>query len=117
MSRVKRGVVARERHKKIIASSKGYYGARSRVYRVAKQAVIKAEQYNYRDRRQKKRQARCLWITRLNASVRFYGITYSVFISLLTKSGVILDRKILSLIALYEPASFAVILNNIKNYL
>lgn len=113
MSRVKRGVVARKRHKKILTLAKGYYGLRSRVFRVAKQAVIKARQYSYRDRRQKKRQSRCLWITRLNISVRFYGLSYSSFYNLLNKSGIILDRKILSIFSMYNPKMFSVIVNKL----
>ena len=86
MARVKRGVTARARHKKILKLAKGYYGARSRVYRVAKQAVIKAGQYAYRDRKQKKRQFRALWIVRINAAARMYGISYSRMINGLNKS-------------------------------
>ena len=86
MSRVKRGVTARARHKKVLDKAKGYYGARSRVYRVAKQAVIKAAQYAYRDRRQKKREFRALWIIRINAAAREFGLSYSAFINGLKKS-------------------------------
>jgi len=93
MTRVKRGVVARRRHKKILKQAKGYYGARSRVFRVAKQAVIKAGQYAYRDRRQRKRQFRALWIARINAASRANGLSYSRFIAGLKKSGIEIDRR------------------------
>lgn len=93
MARVKRGVIARARHKKILKQAKGYYGARSRVYRVAFQAVIKAGQYAYRDRRQRKRQFRQLWIARINAAARQNGISYSKFINGLKKASVEIDRK------------------------
>mgnify|MGYP000138173853 CR=1 FL=1 len=93
MARVKRGVVARRRHKKILKQAKGYYGARSRVFRVAKQAVIKAGQYAYRDRRQRKRQFRSLWITRINAASRANGMPYSRFINGLKKAEIVLDRR------------------------
>jgi len=93
MARVKRGVTARARHKKILKLAKGYYGARSRVYRVAKQAVIKAGQYAYRDRKQKKRQFRALWIVRINAAARMYGISYSRLINGLNKANVGIDRN------------------------
>ena len=96
MSRVKRGVVARAKHKKVLKKAKGYYGARSRVYRVAKQAVIKAGQYAYRDRRQKKRQFRALWIIRINAAARECGISYSRLINGLNKAEIDVDRKILA---------------------
>lgn len=94
MARVKRGVIARARHKKILKQAKGYYGARSRVYRVAFRAVIKAGQYAYRDRRQRKRQFRQLWIARINAAARQNGISYSKFINGLKKASVEIDRKI-----------------------
>ncbi len=103
MARVKRGVIARARHKKILKQAKGYYGARSRVYRVAFQAVIKAGQYAYRDRRQRKRQFRQLWIARINAAARQNGISYSKFINGLKKASVEIDRKILA----YARAAFA----------
>ena len=102
MARVKRGVIARARHKKILKQAKGYYGARSRVYRVAFQAVIKAGQYAYRDRRQRKRQFRQLWIARINAAARQNGISYSKFINGLKKASVEIDRKILALISRYS---------------
>ena len=94
MARVKRGVIARKRHKKILKLAKGYYGARSRVFRVAKQAVIKAGQYAYRDRRQKKRQFRALWIARINAGARVNGLSYSRFIAGLKKASIEIDRKV-----------------------
>ena len=101
MARVKRGVVARARHKKVLKQAKGYYGARSRVYRVAFQAVTKAGQYAYRDRRAKKRTFRRLWIARINAAARQNGLTYSRFINGLKKTSVEIDRKILADIAVY----------------
>ena len=106
MARVKRGVTARARHKKVLKQAKGYYGARSRVYRVAKQAVIKAAQYAYRDRRQKKRQFRALWIARINAASRLHGLSYSRFINGLSKAGIELDRKVLADIAVTDAAAF-----------
>lgn len=114
MTRVKRGVVARRRHKKILKQAKGYYGARSRVFRVAKQAVIKAGQYAYRDRRQRKRQFRALWITRINAASRANGLSYSRFIAGLKKSGIEIDRKVLADLAVYEKAAFAAIVDKAK---
>ena len=107
MPRVKRGVTARARHKKVLKAAKGYYGARSRVYRVAKQAVIKAAQYAYRDRRQRKRQFRALWIQRINAAAREHGLSYSRFINGLLKANVELDRKVLADIAVNDPTGFA----------
>jgi large subunit ribosomal protein L20 len=117
MPRVKRGVTARARHKKTLAKAKGYYGARSRVYRVAKQAVIKAAQYAYRDRRQKKREFRALWIARMNAALRSQGLRYSVFIHGLKKAGVTLDRKVLSDLAIHDPVAFSTLVNEIKAHL
>ncbi len=107
MPRVKRGVTARARHKKVLKQARGYYGARSRVYRVAKQAVIKAGQYAYRDRRQRKRQFRALWIVRINAAARECGISYSRFMNGLKKAAVELDRKVLADIAVYDKEAFA----------
>jgi len=107
MPRVKRGVTARARHKKVLKQAKGYYGARSRVYRVAKQAVIKAGQYAYRDRRQRKRQFRALWIVRINAAAREFGLSYSRFIAGLNKAQVAIDRKVLADIAVRDKAAFA----------
>lgn len=107
MPRVKRGVTARARHKKVLKQAKGYYGARSRVYRVAKQAVIKAGQYAYRDRRQRKRQFRALWIVRINAAAREFGLSYSRFIAGLNKASVAIDRKVLADIAVRDKEAFA----------
>lgn len=106
MARVKRGVTARARHKKILKLAKGYYGARSRVYRVAKQAVIKAGQYAYRDRKQKKRQFRALWIVRINAAARQFGISYSRMINGLNKANVKIDRKVLADLAVRDIEAF-----------
>src|SRR5690242_5271629 len=102
MARVKRGVTARAKHKKVLAKAKGYYGARSRVFRVAKQAVIKAAQYAYRDRRVKKRNFRALWIMRINAAAREHGLSYSVFINGLKKAAIEIDRKVLADIAVHD---------------
>ncbi len=107
MSRVKRGVTARARHKKVLKQAKGYYGARSRVYRVAKQAVIKAGQYAYRDRKQRKRQFRQLWITRINAGARIHGLSYSRFINGLNKASIEVDRKVLADLAVNDKDAFA----------
>ena len=115
MSRVKRGVTARKRHKKILAKAKGYYGARSRVLRVAKQAVIKAAQYAFRDRRQKKREFRALWIARINAGARANGISYSVFMNGLKKASIELDRKILADIAVYDKVAFTALVAQAKS--
>ena len=106
MPRVKRGVVAKARHKKILGKAKGYYGARSRVYRVAHQAVTKAGQYAYRDRRQKKRQFRSLWITRINAAARMFDLSYSRMIDGLNKAGVEVDRKMLADLAVHDIDAF-----------
>lgn len=114
MTRVKRGVVARRRHKKILSQAKGYYGARSRVFRVAKQAVIKAGQYAYRDRRQRKRQFRALWIQRINAGARLHGLSYSRFVGGLKKAGIEIDRKVLADLAVHEKAAFAAIVEKAK---
>lgn len=114
MARVKRGVVARARHKKILKAAKGYYGARSRVYRVAFQAVVKAGQYAYRDRRTKKREFRTLWIARINAAVRYYGLSYSKFIFGLKKANIEIDRKILSDIAVYDQATFKALVEKVR---
>jgi large subunit ribosomal protein L20 len=107
MSRVKRGVTARAKHKKVLDEAKGYYGARSKVYRVAKQAVIKAGQYAYRDRRQKKRHFRALWIARINAGARECGLSYSRLVNGLKKAGVEIDRKVLADLAVFDKAAFA----------
>ncbi len=114
MSRVKRGVVARARHKKVLKQASGYYGARSRVYRVAKQAVIKAGQYAYRDRRQRKRQFRALWIVRINAAARECGLSYSRLVNGLLKAGVDIDRKILAELAVNDKSAFANIAEKAK---
>jgi large subunit ribosomal protein L20 len=107
MARVKRGVQARKSHKKVLKAAKGYYGARSRVYRVAFQAVTKAGQYAYRDRRQKKRVFRQLWIARINAAARQNGLSYSKFMDGLKKASIEIDRKILADIAVHDQATFA----------
>ncbi|AFP84566.1 50S ribosomal protein L20 [secondary endosymbiont of Ctenarytaina eucalypti] len=117
MARIKRGLVARARHKKILKQAKGYYGARSRVYRVACQAVIKAGQYAYRDRRQKKRQFRQLWIARINAAARQNGISYSNFINGLKKASIEIDRKILSDISVLEKSAFSALADKAKHAL
>jgi len=114
MARVKRGVTARRRHKKILSKAKGYYGARSRVFRVAKQAVTKAGQYAYRDRRQRKRQFRALWITRINAQSRANGLTYSRLINGLKKADIVLDRRVLADLAVHDKAAFAALVNQAK---
>jgi large subunit ribosomal protein L20 len=114
MARVKRGVQARARHKKVLKQAKGYYGARSRVYRVAYQAVTKAGQYAYRDRRQRKRQFRQLWITRINAAARVNGLSYSVFINGLKKAAIEIDRKILADIAVYDKVTFTFLVEKAK---
>ena len=114
MPRVKRGVNARARHKKILKEAKGYYGARSRVFRVAKQAVTKAGQYAYRDRRQKKRQFRALWITRINAAARDNGLSYSRLINGLKKANIAVDRKVLADIAVFDKTGFAAIAEQAK---
>ncbi len=106
MARVKKGVTAKARHKKILKAAKGYYGARSRCYRTAKQAVIKAAQYAYRDRRQKKREFRALWIVRINAGTRALGMSYSRFIAGLLKADIQIDRKMLADLAVNDKAAF-----------
>lgn len=107
MPRVKRGVTARARHKKVLALAKGYRGRRKNVYRIAKQAVMKAGQYAYRDRRQRKRQFRALWIARINAASRECGLTYSVFMNGLKKASIDIDRKVLADLAVFDKAAFA----------
>ncbi|MBT3436760.1 MAG: 50S ribosomal protein L20 [Oceanospirillaceae bacterium] len=114
MSRVKRGVQAHRRHKKILKQAKGYYGARSRIFRVAKQAVIKAGQYAYRDRRQRKRQFRALWIARINAGARMNGLSYSRLIAGLKKSSIEIDRKVLADLAIHDKAVFTAIVEKAK---
>ena len=117
MPRVKRGVIAHARHKKILDEAKGYYGARSKVFRVAKQAVIKAGQYAYRDRRQKKRVFRALWIARINAAARECGLSYSRLINGLKLAGVELDRKVLAEIAYHDSEAFAALAAQAKDAL
>ena len=107
MPRVKRGVASRARRKKVLKQAKGYYGARSRTFKVAKQAVIKAGQYAYRDRRQRKRQFRSLWIVRINAEARQHGLSYSRMMAGLKKASIEVDRKVLADLALNEKAAFA----------
>ena len=109
MARVKRGVTARKRHKKILKAAKGYYGARSRTYKVAKQAVTKAGQYAYRDRKQKKRVFRSLWIIRINAAARQNGLSYSRFIGGLKKASIEIDRKNLAELAVFDSQVFQAI--------
>lgn len=106
MARVKRGVTARKRHKKVLKKARGYYGARSRTFRVARQAVFKAGQYAYRDRKQRKRQLRALWIVRINAAARMCGLSYSRLISGLKKSNIEIDRKMLSELAVFDMPAF-----------
>jgi len=117
MARVKRGVVAKARHKKVLKQAKGYYGARRKVYRVAKQAVIKAGQYAYRDRRQRKRQFRRLWIVRINAAARQFGLSYSRFMDGLNKAGIEVDRKVLADLAVHDIAAFGVLAEKAKKSL
>ena len=114
MARVSRGVQAHAKHKKILKKAKGYYGARSKVYRVAKQAVIKAGQYAYRDRRQKRRQFRRLWIVRINAEARNCGLSYSRLIDGMNKAGIEIDRKVLSDIAIFDKVAFSKIADQAK---
>lgn len=114
MARVKRGVTARARHKKVLAKAKGYYGARSRVFRVAKQAVIKASQYSYRDRRVRKREFRALWIVRINAAAHEFGLSYSRFINGLKKADLLLDRKVLADIAVHDKQAFGKLVEQAK---
>lgn len=117
MARVKRGVTAKARHKKILTKAKGYYGARRKTFRVAKQAVIKAGQYAYRDRRQKKRQFRALWITRINAGARMYGLSYSRMIAGLNAAGIEVDRKVLADLAVHDLDAFGAIAEQAKQAL
>ena len=114
MPRVKRGVTARARHKKMIAQAKGFRGRRNNVFKIAKQAVMKAGQYQYRDRRTKKRDFRGLWIARINAAVRELGMTYSVFMNGLKKGGVEIDRKVLADLAVHDKAAFSKIAEQAK---
>ena len=114
MARVKRGVIAGRRHKKVLAKAKGYYNARRKVFRAAKQAVIKAGQYAYRDRRQKKREFRAIWIARINAAAREYGLSYSRLINGLLKAGIEIDRKVLAELAVHDTAAFGAICEQAK---
>jgi large subunit ribosomal protein L20 len=114
MARVKRGVVARRRHKKVLDQAKGYYGARSRVFRVAKQAVTKAGQYAFRDRRVKKRVFRALWITRINAQARELGMSYSRLVDGLKKANIEMDRRVLADLAMNDKEAFAAVVNQAK---
>lgn len=107
MARVKRGVTAKARHKKVLSKARGYYGARRKTYKVAKQAVIKAGQYAYRDRRQRKRQFRGLWITRINAAARLHGLSYSRLVNGLKRADIEVDRKVLADLAVHDDAAFA----------
>ena len=117
MARVKRGVQANRRHKKVLARAKGYYGARSRVFRVAVQAVTKAGQYAYRDRRNKKRSFRRLWIARINAGARLNGLSYSRMINGLKKASIEIDRRVLADIAMHDAVAFAALAKKAKGAL
>jgi large subunit ribosomal protein L20 len=117
MARVKRGVIAHARHKKVLNKAKGYYNARRKIYRAAKQAVIKAGQYAYRDRKTNKRNFRALWIVRINAEARVHGLSYSKLIAGLNLAGLEIDRKVLADIAMNDPAAFAVIAQKAKDSL
>ena len=114
MARVKRGVTSHAKHKKVLDAAKGFYGRRKNTIRVAKQAVEKAMQYAYRDRKNRKRSFRSLWIQRLNAASREHGLTYSRLVDGMAKAGITIDRKVLSDIAIREPASFAAIVEQAK---
>jgi large subunit ribosomal protein L20 len=117
MARVKRGVTAHAKHKKVLKAAKGYYGRRKNTIRVAKQAVEKANQYAYRDRKRRKRTFRALWIQRLNAAVRPFGLNYSQFVDGLGKAGIVIDRKVLSDLAIHEPGAFEAIVGKAKSAL
>ena len=114
MARVKRGVVSKSRHKKVLKKAKGYYGARSKLFKTAKQAVIKAGQYAYRDRRQRKRQFRSLWIARINAAARLHGLSYSRLINGMNRAEMEVDRKVLADIAVHDPDAFGAIAERAK---
>ncbi len=114
MPRVKRGVTARARHKKLIAQAKGYRGRRNNVFKIAKEAVMKAGQYQYRDRRNRKREFRALWIARINAAARELGMTYSVFMNGLRKAEIEVDRKVLADLAVHDKAAFTKIAEQAK---
>ena len=115
MPRVKRGVTARARHKKVLALAKGFRGRRGNVFRIAKEAVMKAGQYAYRDRRNKKRVFRALWIARINAAVREHGLTYSAFMNGLKKAAIEVDRKVLADLAVFDKPAFAAIVGQAKS--
>lgn len=117
MARVKRGVTAGRRHKKVLGKAKGYYGARRKVYRAAKQAVVKAGQYAFRDRRAKKRDFRALWIARINAAARVHGLSYSRLIAGLKAAGIGIDRKLLADLAVHDQSAFGVIAQQAKSSL
>ena len=117
MARVKRGVTGHAKHKKVLKAAKGYYGRRKNTIRVAKQAVEKANQYAFRDRKRRKRTFRALWIQRLNAAVRPFGLNYSRFIAGLSKARIVIDRKVLSDLAIREPAAFEAIVGQVKSAL
>src|ERR1700749_2324189 len=117
MARVKRGVTAHAKHKKVFKAAKGYYGRRKNTIRIAKQAVEKANQYAFRDRKRRKRTFRALWIQRLNAAVRPFGLNYSRFVDGLTKAGIVMDRKVLSDLAIREPAAFEAIVGQVQTAL
>ena len=117
MARVKRGVTSHAKHKKIRKAAKGYYGRRKNTIRIAKQAVEKANQYAFRDRKRRKRTFRALWIQRLNAAVRPFGLNYSRFIAGLDKAGITVDRKVLSDLAIHEPVAFEAIVGQVKTAL
>jgi large subunit ribosomal protein L20 len=117
MARVKRGVTSHAKHKKTLKAAKGYYGRRKSTIRIAKQAVEKANQYAFRDRKRRKRSFRALWIQRINAAVRPFGLTYSRFIDGLARSGIQVDRKVLSELAISEPAAFHAIVEKVKGAL
>ena len=114
MARVKRGVTAGRRHKKVLHKAKGYYNARRKIYRAAKQAVIKAGQYAYRHRRAKKREFRALWIARINAAARLHGLSYSRLINGLLRAGIQIDRKVLAELAVHDPVAFGAIVDQAK---
>lgn len=114
MPRTTRGVTARRRHKRLLARAKGFRGRRNNVFRVAHQAVLKAGQYAYRDRRDRKRQMRSLWIVRINAAARASGLTYRTFMHGLKKAGMVLDRKVIADFALYNPAGFVKLADSVK---
>ncbi|MBL8584972.1 MAG: 50S ribosomal protein L20 [Rhizobiaceae bacterium] len=117
MARVKRGVTAHAKHKKVLKAAKGFYGRRKNTIRIAKQAVEKSQQYAYRDRKNRKRNFRALWVQRINAAVREHGLTYARFIDGLNKAGIEIDRKVLSDLAIHEPQAFAALVGKAKGAL